>query len=282
MRHRILGLVLALFAVTLAAAARAEEPRITKALPDTRSMIFIGNSFFYYNNSMHNVVLNFARAGDAANKDAYRATSVTISGSGMAWHDVASYFRPNALATYTFDENNNIIFNKNKGRLFDVALVMDCSQCPIHPQLAGLFQKETRKQAAIIRRNKTEPVLFMSWAYSDKPEMTEQLAEAYVKAANDNKLLVVPAGLAIARARKERPELTLYAADRRHPSPAGTYRAAATAYGAVFGKSPVGSSFRGTLDEATASFLQKVAADTLKDFYKRDGTAISKAAAAQQ
>ena len=260
----------ALVLAQLSTPAFAEPPRIKEALPNVRSMIFIGNSFFYYNNSMHNVVLNFARAGDASNKADYRATSVTISGSGMAWHDVASYFRPNALATYTFDDNNNLIFNKAKGRLFDAALVMDCSQCPIHPQLAGLFQKETRKQAAIIRRHGTAPILFMSWAYSDKPEMTQQLADAYVRAANDNKLLVIPAGLAFARARKEKPDLNLYAADRRHPSPAGTYLAAATTYASIWGRSPVGSSYRGTLDEPTAAFLQKVAAETVAEFFLRD------------
>src|SRR3954467_13057531 len=69
------------------------------------SAIFIGNSFFYYNNSLHNHVGLLLRAADANYK--FRATSATISGSGANWHDVDSYFRPDALGSYSFDLNNN-------------------------------------------------------------------------------------------------------------------------------------------------------------------------------
>jgi len=30
---------------------------------------------------------------------------VTIGGSGFDWHDVESYFRPNAIGNYSFDEH---------------------------------------------------------------------------------------------------------------------------------------------------------------------------------
>ena len=50
------------------------------------------------------IVLAMQRAADPANKLAYRDTSVTISGSGFDWHDVESYFRPNAIGNYSFDE----------------------------------------------------------------------------------------------------------------------------------------------------------------------------------
>ena len=59
-------------------------------------------------------------------------TSVTISGSGMDWHDMESYFRPNGIGRYSFVGDNEIVFNK-PGRQFDGVIMMDCSQCPIHP-----------------------------------------------------------------------------------------------------------------------------------------------------
>src|SRR5215470_4278271 len=55
-------------------------------------ILYVGNSFFFYNNSIHNHTLNLTRVGDSTNKDRYRATSVTISGSGFDWHDMESYF----------------------------------------------------------------------------------------------------------------------------------------------------------------------------------------------
>src|SRR6478735_7717573 len=114
------------------AALAQTKPLVTTLGPDfPKTQIFIGNSFFYYNNSMHSHVLAMQRAADPANKQAYRATSVTISGSGLDWHDVESYFRPKAIGNYSFDESNNVVFNK-LDKLFDVAVMMDCSQCPIH------------------------------------------------------------------------------------------------------------------------------------------------------
>src|SRR5215217_6518041 len=69
------------------------------------SAIFIGNSFFYYNNSLHNHFILLLRSADANAK--FRATSASISGSGADWHDVESYFSPNAIGTFSFDINNN-------------------------------------------------------------------------------------------------------------------------------------------------------------------------------
>ena len=98
--------------------------------------------------------------------------------------------------------------------------------------------------------------------------MTDELAEAYTKAGNDNNAFVIPAGLAFARSKKERPQLNLYAVDKRHPSLAGTYLAASTIYGALFKKSPVGLKYTAGLDEETAKFLQTVAWDAAQDYYR--------------
>ena len=228
------------------------------------SAIFIGNSFFYYNNSLHNHVTRLMTAADPGHK--LRATSVTISGSGADWHDVESYFRPDALGQYSFDDNNNVVFNKID-RLFDLAIMMDCSQCPIHPRLQSVFYEYSRKHSETVRRHGAQPVFFMSWAYADKPEMTAQLAEAYTKAGNDNDALVIPAGLAFARALQQKPGLVLHASDKRHPSLAGTYLAACTIYAALLKKSPEGLGYTAGLDADTAKFLQTVAWETTQDYF---------------
>lgn len=259
-----------LFAAAAAGAAAqgAPRPKLTDAgVSDPASAIWIGNSFFYYNNSMHGHVGQFIAAGMPGFR--HRATSVTISGSGFDWHDVDSYFRPNAIGNYSFDANNNVVFNKIE-RLFDVAIMMDCSQCPLHPQLAPVFAKYAKSNADTVRKHGARPVYFMSWAYQDKPEMTAQLAEAYVREANANDAFVIPAGLAFARSVAQRPDVNLYVADKRHPSLAGTYLAAATSYAALFKRSPVGSSYTAGLDPAVARHLQTVAWDTVQAFYRRN------------
>ena len=243
------------------------KPTVTSLGPDyPKTAIFIGNSFFYYNNSMHSHVLAMQRAADPANQAAYRTTSVTISGSGIDWHDVESYFRPKAIGSYSFDDKNNVNFNK-LDKLFDVAIMMDCSQCPVHPQLKTVFTEFTRKNSEIVRAKGAKPVFFMSWAYADKPEMTAQLAEAYTVAGNENNALVIPAGLAFARAMSKQPELNLYVADKRHPSLAGTYLASCVVFAALTGRSPVGNSYLAGIDAATAKFLQTAAWETVQDYY---------------
>jgi hypothetical protein len=267
--RRLARLFLTLIFAAATAGAFAQgalRPKMLDAgIADPASALWIGNSFFYYNNSMHGHVGQFIAAGMPGFR--HRATSVTISGSGFDWHDVDSYFRPNAIGNYSFDASNNVVFNKIE-RLFDVAIMMDCSQCPLHPQLAPVFAKFAKGNAETVRRHGARPVFFMSWAYQDKPEMTAQLADAYTREANANDAFVIPAGLAFARSVAQRPEVNLYAPDKRHPSLAGTYLGAATVYAALFKRSPVGSSYTAGLDPAVARHLQSVAWETVQAYYR--------------
>ena len=249
------------------AAFAQTRPEVTRLDPDAaQSILWVGNSFFYYNNSMHGHVGALSTASGPGK--ALRGVSVTISGSGLDWHDVASYLKPDGIGRYSFVANNEIRFNK-PGRQFDAVIMMDCSQCPIHPQLQAAFHETVKKDAKILSDQSIKPVLFMSWAYKDKPEMTQQLAEQYTLAGNANHALVIPAGLAFARAISTRPALELYQPDLRHPSLAGTYLAAATVWGAITGKSPVGNTYTAGLDSELAAFLQRTAWETLQAYYQR-------------
>lgn len=255
-------------AVAAPAASQAQtRPEVTTLGPDfPKTEMFIGNSFFYYNNGLPGHVTLLEKAADPYNKAAYRATMVTIGGSGFDWHDVESYFRPNAVGAYSFDDDNVVVFNK-PGKLYDAAVMMDCSQCPIHPQLKSVFTDYAKKNSEIVRAHGAVPILFMSWAYEDKPEMTEQLSEAYTVAGNANHALVIPAGLAFARLRAKQPELNLYQPDKRHPSLAGTYLASCVVFTALTGRSPVGNTYSAGLDAPTATLLQTVAWETTQAYY---------------
>lgn len=269
---RLASIGLAVITAMIAVPALAQQSAMPQTKPklassgvdNPKSMIWIGNSFFYYNNSMHGHFFRLLKAGDP--KYPFRHSSVTISGSGFGWHDVEAYFKPGGIGSYSFVGNNEVRFNKIE-KLFDLALMMDCSQCPIHPQLSAVFTEYAKKYSDIVRKNGGRPVFFMSWAYSDKPEMTQQLAEAYIKAANDNDAYVIPAGLAFARSIAKRPDINLYVADKRHPSLAGTYLGAATIYAALLKKSPVGLRYTAGLPEDVVRHLQEVAQETVQAFY---------------
>jgi len=233
-----------------------------------QSMLWVGNSFFYYNNSMHGHVGSLLRASPEGNRGR-RQTSATISGSGLNWHDMEAHFKPGGMGSYSFNAKNEVEFNvgeRKLPKLWDAVLMMDCSQCPVHPQLAPLFEESVAKNAVITRRHGAEPILFMSWAYQDAPEMTATLADAYMKMGAAHQMRVVPAGLAFARSVAKRPELNLYVADKRHPSLAGTYLAACTVLASVYRVDPVGNGYTAGLPADVAAHLQSIAAETVRDF----------------
>jgi hypothetical protein len=253
-------------ASALGAAHAQEKPNIKEFGPTPpKSVAYIGNSFFYFNNGIISHLSPMIAEGMKGHP--YRGSMITISGSGFDWHDVDSYFRPNAVGKYTFAADNSVVFNKNTDKLFEASVMMDCSQCPIHPTMKPVFIEYAKKHSDTVRRHGSSPVFFMSWAYQDKPEMTQQLADAYTAAGNANQALVIPAGLAFARSIATKPEINLYAPDKRHPSVEGTYLSAATTYAVLFNKSPIGLKFSAGLKPEVAAHLQQVAWDTVQAYF---------------
>ena len=261
--HRGLAPLFAVIALSgCAVPAAMQAARNDAAAGPPKVMLWVGNSFFYYNNSMHGHVSQLV-GGDKS--ITHRGVSVTISGSGIDWHDMESYLGPDRIGKYSFMPGNKIRFNP-PGKQFDAVMFMDCSQCPIHPDLKPVFHEFAKKHADTIRAHEARPILFMSWAYKDKPEMTAQLAEQYTIAGKANGAQVVPAGLAFAKSVARRPGLELYAPDKRHPSLEGTYLAACTVYGALLGKSPVGNAYTAGLPADVAAHLQSVAWETVREY----------------
>lgn len=268
---RILSaMVLAIGLVGCSNLTSLTQPVAAKSLPpvqEVKSMLWVGNSFFYYNNSMHGHV---GQLLNAAGQKGNRSTSATISGSGINWHDMEAHFKPNAVGSYSFVGDNEVRFNTFE-RPFDATMMMDCSQCPIHPKLQSIFYEYAKKHSETLRKHGSEPILFMSWAYSDVPAMTEQLAAEYIKAGQQNNALVVPAGYAFANSVSKRPDVSLIIADKRHPSLSGTYLAACTVLASVYKINPIGSKYLAGLSPEVAKHLQTVAWETSQAFHAKHG-----------
>ena len=101
--------------------------------------------------------------------------------------------------------------------------------------------------------------------------MTEGLSDAYNHIGAELSAKVAPAGLAWAKAVRERPDIVLYRADNSHPSGHGTYLAACVLYSTLTGREPKGL-YSGGLANVTrenAEFLQKIAWETVVDEEKR-------------
>ncbi len=259
---RLLRRVVAVLAIATAsflgacAAPQPPAPPMLAREAAPQSILWIGNSFFYFNDSLHSHFGALVASGGDGTR--VRSTSSTISGAGLDWHDIDSLLRADGLGRYSFVGDNEIRFNP-PGRQYDTAILMDCSQCPVHPQLQANFHATVKRFADTLKKAGIRPALFMSWAYKDKPEMTAALAEQYTKAGRDNDAIVIPVGLAFARAIALKPSIELYNRDKRHPSLAGSYLSAATTYATLFRKSPVGLKYTAGLDAETVQVLQTAA-----------------------
>jgi len=207
-------------------------------LPGPRDALFVGNSFTYYNNGLHHHYRELVRA--TADDGSRRVRSQTISGGYLPEHD-------GALGTLLREQS------------WDVVVLQGYSRGPIEDASAPAFRDAARRYAERIRLRGAEPVFFMTWAYTSRPEMTEPLAAAYTSIGRELGARVAPVGLAFATVRAERPDLPLITGDDKHPTPAGTYLAACTFYALLHGVSPEGNPYLADLPEGVAGYLQRVA-----------------------
>ena len=79
-----------------------------------------------------------------------------------------------------------------------------------------LFDSEIRKAGA-------RTVVLLSWSRRDEPDQQADLTYAYDSVARDLGAILAPVGIAWQEVRQESPAIPLYAEDGSHPSPAGSY-----------------------------------------------------------
>ena len=79
------------------------------------SLMLVGNSFFYYNNSLHNHLGDLIK--NDTNVNAMTRRSITINGSDLPWHDIESYLSNEQIGSYTIDADNN---NNDSVMTFDL------------------------------------------------------------------------------------------------------------------------------------------------------------------
>lgn len=257
------GVWLILLASCSLAAASAAGASVASGPGKVQRLLYVGNSFYYYNNSLHGHVNRMiAAALSKEERASYQSYSVTISGGHLKWHDVGAYLDA-GIGSSSFDENNELVA-ANEPPKFDAVLMMDCSRCPFDEATRPIFREQVKVKGEEVRKRGARPLLFMTWAYSDKPEMIDVLAREYLEAGKENGMTVVPAGLAFQRALAGRPELVLHVPDRRHPSLAGTYLAASTVLAAVYGIDPRNNRYTAGLDGELAAYLQRTAWETVQ------------------
>ena len=255
-----LSLALIIFATFSNASLDIKTPKSEKI----SSLMLVGNSFFYYNNSLHNHLGDLIK--NDPNVTSMKRRSITINGSDLPWHDIESYLSNEHIGSFRIDTKNNNKYVPSSNTKIDAVIFMGCSLCPIHPDTKDTFQVYVQKYSEIIRDKNAEPMLFMSWPYKNKPEMINSLRDVFVNTANKNNLLLIPAGEAFYRFNSSYPEIDLYTKDLRHPSKEGTYLAAAVVFASLYGKATAGNPGIMNLDPEVAHKIQMSVDKTVSEF----------------
>lgn len=218
-------------------------PKVT-SIPAPNRILFIGNSFTYYNGG---VEFHLKGLLNAAIPNTVVAQRYAFGGETLEGH-------------YNQRKTLQVINNY----LWDTVVVQGYSNEPIqHPDRFNEYAHKFHKK---IKQRGANSVFYMTWAYEGKPEMTQPLRDAYVNIANNTDSLVVPVGLAWQEALTQQPSLALFS-DGKHSTLAGTYLKSCVFFASLYKINPVGNEYTAGLSRQQAELLQRIAWKTVTDFY---------------
>ena len=241
----------------------ALEPAVRQLENATpKRVLFVGNSYLYYNDSLHNHVRRIAEEIGPHGPGEYQYKSATISGSRLSHHDIDGLLVPGRLG---IDEP------------FELVILQGGSREVLTHRARAEFEAKAVELGNQIRVAGAEVALYMIHAYAEPharydPGMFDKIQRTYIPAGNALGALVVPVGLAFERAYRARPEIALHVIfDGTHPNMLGTYLAACVVYQSIYGRSVVGIEYDyfGEVHDDTAKFLQRIADETVREFFQR-------------
>ena len=224
---------------------------------DSTSVLFIGNSYTYFNN-MPQILSDIA----------------TSFGN-----NVSHASQTPGGATFSAHANSNNTYNAMNSEDWDYVVLQGQSQEPSFPY--GQVNSQTLPFAMQLADSAqaistcSQAMFFMTWGRQNGDpqwdsintfdKMNERLRLAYLRFADSSNASVSPVGVAWKYVRDNHPNINLYTGDGSHPSYAGSYLAACTFYASIFHSSPIGSIFTGSLSASDALLLQQAASLSVMD-----------------
>jgi hypothetical protein len=228
-----------------------------------KRILFVGNSYFYYGNSLHNHVNRMVQAGGMglqASDIQYK--SATIGGASLAHHNMEWLTEPGRIGVK---------------EPFELVVMADGSAQPLNEERRTTSRQIIAKHAETIRRRGGEVALYMTHVYVPphrqvRAENLNLTARHYLSVGNEVKAMVIPVALAFDEAYRRRPNVVLHTDfDGSHPDILGTYLAACVTYASIYNKPCSGNSYNyfGRIAADDIAFLQQVGDDVVKRFFGR-------------
>ena len=215
---------------------------------EPKNILFVGNSYLYYNNSVHNYVEPMLREFYGSEIETKLSA---IGGSKLYHHNIDHLLNPE---------------NLNLDQQIDVLIMQGGSTEVISATNQKKFVQTVKEYSTKAQKLGVKTALYMTHAFTEadsrfEPNLIRKIAQTYFAAGKESNSIVIPVGLAYEIAYKERGNIKLHHVDGTHPSQLGTYLGAATVFATITGKSPEGLVFDyyGAINEEDKIFLQQTA-----------------------
>jgi hypothetical protein len=223
------------------------------AAPDfPQRILFIGNSYFYYNNSLHNHLRGFVEATQKHKTHPLAYKSATIGGSSLDHHPIEWLTAPGQIGVK---------------EPFEWVVLAGNSADALKESKRQKFNYTVRQYNQVIQSRGVKTALYMTHAdvaphKQAAPENMAKIVDMFNAVGREVGAKVIPVGLAFEKSYQRRPDLRLHDEhDGSHPNLAGTYLAAAVVYASLYQTTPVGNpyNYHGKLPAAVCEYLQQVA-----------------------
>lgn len=216
----------------------------------TYSVLFIGNSYTYYNDMPNAIFEKIAVA------EGYKIEVTAITKGA---HKLSMFADPSDECGAKVEE---ALCGEKK---YDFVVLQEQSVRPASEN-ADDFYKAVRNLAERIRKTGATPVLYATWGRKTGSDtldkygwtnevMTWKLAAGYQAISDELNIPVAHVGLAFYDVYTAENEIELYDADKTHPSYAGSYLAASALFSVMFDADPTDIEFEGELSQGDKEIL---------------------------
>jgi hypothetical protein len=211
----------------LAAALGLAAVLSSGAAPPATRVLFVGNSYTYYNN----LPAIFSALAESRSD---RRVDVRMAAPG-GWRLKDHWEKGDARALLDAVKWTHVVLQDQS--TLGVNYFVEGT---VHVSTDEVFRPYAEKWASAIRGAGGEPVFYLTWARLGVPEDQAALNAAYIRTARSTRASLAPVGIAWKDTRDRFPEINLFQKDGSHPSPAGSYLAACVLFATIFNTDPTG------------------------------------------